>query len=53
VIVSVFGVFLLEGLSGNILIFGPTAVIFWLMYGIILNLGNHSLKSRFKKINYQ
>jgi hypothetical protein len=45
---AIFGTFLLEGFSGNILIFGPTAIIFWLMYGMILNFGNIAFK---KKVN--
>ncbi|MFW5885003.1 MAG: hypothetical protein ACOCUF_02135 [Patescibacteria group bacterium] len=45
---AIFGIFLLEGFSGNVLIFGPTAIIFWLMYGMILNFGNVAFK---KKVN--
>jgi len=52
IVASCFVSLLLEGLTSNILIFGPTAVIFWLMYGIILNLGKESINDRFKKINF-
>ncbi|MDZ7611640.1 MAG: hypothetical protein U5L10_02660 [Candidatus Moranbacteria bacterium] len=52
-VMATFTALLLEGLSSNVLIFGPTAVIFWLMYGVIINLGKNSLNSRFKKISYK
>lgn len=52
IVASCFVSLLLEGLTSNVLIFGPTAVIFWLMYGIILNLGKDNINDRFKKINY-
>ncbi|MCK5080682.1 MAG: hypothetical protein KAQ63_00830 [Candidatus Moranbacteria bacterium] len=53
IVASCFVSLLLEGLTSNILIFGPTAVIFWLMYGIILNLGKDNINDRFKKINFK
>jgi hypothetical protein len=53
IVVSCFIALLFEALTSNILIFGPTAIIFWLMYGIILNLGKEpSINDRFKKINF-
>jgi hypothetical protein len=53
IVASCFVALLFEGLTSNILIFGPTAIIFWLMYGIILNLGKEpSINDRFKKINF-
>lgn len=53
IVASCFIALLFEGLTSNILIFGPTAIIFWLMYGIILNLGKEpSINDRFKKINF-
>ncbi len=52
IVASCFVSLLLEGLTSNILVFGPTAVLFWLMYGIILNLGKDNINDRFKKINF-
>ncbi len=52
IVASCFVSLLLEGLTSNVLIFGPTAIIFWLMYGIILNLGKDNINNRFKKINF-
>ncbi|MFO7807080.1 MAG: hypothetical protein R6V40_01500 [Candidatus Moraniibacteriota bacterium] len=52
-VVSIFAVLLLEGLSGNVIIFGPAAIIFWLMYGVILNLGKTKFNSRPKKVVYK
>jgi len=52
VVASCFVSLLLEGLTSNVLIFGPTAIVFWLMYGIILNLGKSNINERFKKIKY-
>lgn len=53
IVASCFVSLLLEGLSSNILIFGPTAVIFWLMYGVILNLGKeNTINDRFKSIKF-
>ncbi len=49
IVASCFVSLLFEGLTSNVLIFGPTAVIFWLMYGVILNLGKEkSINERFK-----
>jgi len=50
IVASCFIALIFEGLTSNVLIFGPTAIIFWLMYAIILNLGkNISINDRFKK----
>lgn len=52
IVASCFVSLILEGLTSNVLIFGPSAIIFWLMYGIILNLGKDNISERFKKINF-
>jgi hypothetical protein len=53
IVASCFVSLLLEGLTSNILIFGPTAVVFWLMYGVILNLGKeNTINDRFKSIKF-
>ncbi len=54
IVASCFVSLLFESLTSNVLIFGPTAIIFWLMYGIILNLGKeNNINNRFKKINFK
>ena len=52
IVASCFVSLLFEGLTSNVLIFGPTAVLFWLMYGVILNLGKDNINDRFKKISF-
>ena len=53
IVASCFVSLIFEGLTSNVLIFGPTAIIFWLMYAIILNLGKETtINNRFKKINF-
>jgi len=47
VAVGIFIALLLEGFSGNVLIFGPTAVIFWLIYAVVLNLKNNLIPVSF------
>lgn len=53
IVASCFVSLLFEGLTSNVLIFGPTAIVFWLMYGVILNLGKEkSINDRFKYIKF-
>lgn len=47
VITGIFIAFILEGFSGNILIFGPTAIVFWLFYAVVLNLKNNLIPISF------
>jgi len=47
VAVGIFIALLLEGFSGNVLIFGPTAVVFWLIYAVVLNLKNNLIPVSF------
>lgn len=38
VILSVFFQFLLLGFTSNVLLFGPAAIIFWMLAGVVINL---------------
>ncbi|MDA3814998.1 MAG: hypothetical protein PF549_01375 [Patescibacteria group bacterium] len=44
IIFTIFITIVLEGFSGNILIIGPTAVVFWLLYGVVVNLRNKNIE---------
>lgn len=44
VILSIFVVIVLEALTSNVLIIGPTAVIFWLLYGAVVNLRHKNVQ---------
>lgn len=38
IITAIFVSFIIEATSGNVIIFGPTAIVFWLLYAIVVNL---------------
>ena len=44
VIFAIFVAVIFEGITSNILIIGPTAVIFWLLYGVVINLRHKNIE---------
>jgi hypothetical protein len=46
-ITGIFIASIIEGFSGNILVFGPTALVFWLFYAVTLNLKNNLIPASF------
>jgi len=46
-ITGIFVAIIVEGFSGNVLVFGPTALVFWLFYGVTLNLKNNLIPVSF------
>ncbi|MDD3607281.1 MAG: hypothetical protein PHQ20_00575 [Candidatus Moranbacteria bacterium] len=46
-ITGIFMASIIEGFSGNVLVFGPTALVFWLFYAVTLNLKNNLIPVSF------
>lgn len=44
VIFAIFVAIALEAVTSNILIIGPTAIVFWLLYGVVNNLKHKNIK---------